>query len=267
MRHFLKAASTIIALTVILSGCSKDDSQAPAAGTGQLKMYLTDSPSMVFDEVNIMVDRVEVHQAGADSTGGWVTINSTPYTYDLLTLTNGQTAILGNATLAAGTYTQIRLIIDTGSNVVVAGVPFNLEIPSGMQTGLKLVHEFTIQANATTELTFDFDAARSVNLTGNGQYMLKPVIRVQSNDVSGSISGTVFQPDARAIVWTNVGGDTVSTAADTTNGSFRLVALPQGSYSVRFVPSSIAYADTTVNGVVVMGNHDTNLGTVILPSQ
>ena len=258
-------AVVIGVLSLTVAGCSKDDSPVPA-GTGEVRMYLTDSPA-TFDAVNIVVNRVEVHQANADSSSGWVTINATPYTYDLLTLTNGQTAILGNATLAAGTYTQIRLIIDTGSNVVVAGVPFTLQIPSGMQTGLKLVHQFTIESNATTELTFDFDAARSIILTGNGQYMLKPVIRVQANDVSGSMSGTVFQPDARARVWTNVAGDTVSTAADTTNGSFRLVALPQGSYSVRFETSVSAYSDTTINGVVVTANHDTNLGTIMLPSR
>lgn len=266
MKHLTSVVAFVV-ITLMFNSCSKDDSPVPASGgTGRLKMYLADAPSIVFDAVNIVVDRVEVHLAGADSTSGWTTINDTQYTYDLLTLRNGQTAILGNAVLAAGTYTQIRLIISTGSNVVVGGVPFSLGIPSGMQTGLKLVHEFTIQPNGTTELTFDFDAERSVNLTGNGQYMLKPVIRVQSNDVSGSVSGTVFQPDARATVWTNVGSDTVLTQADTTNGSFRLVALPQGSYSIRFVTTVAIYSDTTINGVVVSGNHDTNLGTVILPS-
>jgi hypothetical protein len=229
-------------------------------------MYMVDAPSL-YDAVNIVVTSVEVHQAGADSVSGWVVINSTPSTYNLLELRNGANAILGSATLNAGMYTQIRLRIGAGSNVVVGGIPFPLEIPSGMQSGLKLNHPFTIQANATYELTLDFDADRSITLTGTGQYRLNPVIRLQANENAGSVSGTIFQVNSGTTVWTNVGSDTVATIADSTNGSFKLMALPEGSYSIRFEPSLGTYRDTTINGIVVQSRQDANLGTVALPVQ
>jgi hypothetical protein len=255
------------AFVLFCSGCSKDDTpQSSSGSSGQIKMYMTDAPG-TFDAVNIVVMSVEVHAAGSDSTAGWFTVNNTPHIYNLLDLANGRDTVVGTATLAAGTYTQIRLIIGSGSNVVIAGIPFNLEIPSGMQTGLKLNHPFTISANVTYELTLDFNAERSITLTGNGTYRLNPVIRVQSNDNAGTISGTVFQTGARATVWTNVGGDTVSTTADTLNGSFKLSALPEGAYSIKFSATLGAYRDTTVNGVVVQRQQDTNVGTVVLPSQ
>jgi hypothetical protein len=98
-------------------------------------------------------------------------------------------------------------------------------------------------------------------------YKLNPVIRIQSNDNAGSISGTVFQTSARAMIWTSVGSDTISTFADSSDGSFQLSVLPEGAYSVKFSPTLGAYRDTTINGIVVQGRQETNLGTVVLPLQ
>jgi hypothetical protein len=43
---------------------------------------------------------------------------------------------------------------------------------------LKFVHPFEIIAGEDTELLFDFDALKSVNVTGNNKYMFKPVIKL-----------------------------------------------------------------------------------------
>ena len=83
------------------------------------------------------------------------------------------------------------MILGDGNNVVVDGAPHELEVPSSANTGLKLNHPFTIDAGATYEVTLDFDAHRSVNLTGNGRYKMNPVIRVIVNQTSGSLEGVV----------------------------------------------------------------------------
>ena len=57
---------------------------------------------------------------------------------------------------------------------------YNLEIPSNLQTGLKLIHPFEIIETGTTELTIDFAAEKSIIKTGNGSYKLKPVVKVTS---------------------------------------------------------------------------------------
>jgi hypothetical protein len=102
--------------------------------------------------------------------------------------------MLGVGDVPAGHYTQVRLHLTDGSNVVVDGAPHPLKVPSGMQSGYKLVGEFDVPAGGQVELTLDFDAARSVVLTGNGRYMLKPTCRVIVNpvDTIGSIMGTCF---------------------------------------------------------------------------
>ena len=166
----------IVSIFFLMSGC---DGTSPTSGEGQIRIYLVDSPA-VFEEVNIVVELVEVHQADADPESGWAVVNSTAATYNLLELTDGASAVLGEAALSAGRYTEIRLFIGIGSYVVVDGTQKNLTIPSGVQTGVKLVHQFEIEEGEMYELTLDFDAARSVVTAPPEQYLLKPIIRVQA---------------------------------------------------------------------------------------
>jgi hypothetical protein len=52
--------------------------------------------------------------------------------------------------------------------------------------------------------------------------------------------------------------------SDTTDGSFRLVALPAGTYEVTIAPDDSNYRDTTITGVQVVATQDTSIGTVTL---
>lgn len=242
-----------------IAGCSNATDEP--AKDGSIKIYLVDTPGE-FEQVNVAITRVEVHRAGADTVSGWTVVNNTPAVYDLLKLRNGASAILGHTTLSPGKYTQIRLLIGTGSHVFVDGQQWNLFIPSGIQTGIKLIHQFTIEADKLYELMLDFDANRSI-VSVPGQYILRPTIRVQANVVSGTISGQVLPIDANAAVSTIVATDTVATLADT-SGFFKLMALPEGTYSLRINPSNQIYRDTTITGVTVVRKQETNIGTVTL---
>ncbi len=237
----------------------------PAAGNGQVRLYLIDSPAS-YDAVNIAVARVEVHRDMNDSTSGWYVINDQPQTYDLLKLRNGASEVLGDSTLTPGKYTQIRLILEAGSSVTVGGQTYELTVPSGFQTGVKLNHEFTIQSGKLYELYLDFDAERSVRYQGN-RYRMSPVIRLNAVVTSGSISGVVDPASAHARVFTVVGQDTVSTRADTLSGFFRLMALPEGTYDVEFTSLAGTHNDTTVTGVGVVKQLDTDLGTIPLSAK
>ncbi|MEJ2507668.1 MAG: DUF4382 domain-containing protein, partial [Ignavibacteriaceae bacterium] len=64
--------------------------------------------------------------------------DSTRY-FDLLQLRNGANVLLGDAELQAGSYTQIRLIVTSENYVIVQGIKTLLTIPSGIQTGIKLI--------------------------------------------------------------------------------------------------------------------------------
>jgi hypothetical protein len=51
----------------------------------------------------------------------------------------------------------------------------DLRIPSGK---VKLNREFAVENDSTTTMLLDFDGDRSIHQTGNGTYMMSPVIGV-----------------------------------------------------------------------------------------
>jgi hypothetical protein len=217
------------------------------------------------DSVIICVSRVEVHSAGTDSTqGSWTVLNDSLRYFDLLLLQNGASAVLGDTSLPAGKYTQIRLIVEDSNYVIDNGIKHHLTIPSGNQTGIKLNHSFEIESGKLYQLYLDFNVDKSINITGNGQYKLKPTIRVIPVVISGSISGQVLPLDTNPTIWTIVGPDTASTFTDL-NGLFKLMALPEGTYDVHIIPDdTLVYRDTTVTDISVVANQNTNIGIITL---
>ena len=179
--------------------------QAPVTVTGTLATALTDSSSEEYRAIYVTVDQVEVQFEGAD---GWQTVASPAATYNLLELVNGVKEQLGIAPLDAGHYNQLRLILgslpDVENNLLGLPHPYanylidqsdeihELKIPSGFNTGIKIVHGFDISENQTTDLLLDFDAMKSVVKAGNsGKHLLKPTIKVLETADSASVTGRV----------------------------------------------------------------------------
>ncbi|TFG93294.1 MAG: DUF4382 domain-containing protein [Candidatus Atribacteria bacterium] len=259
-----KIIFSLALILLVIVGCS-DNSTDPSQGNGTLKLYLVDSPSS-FDSVIVFVKQVDVHKSGSDSTSGWFVINNTLRRFDLLELRNGASAVLGDSVLGSGKYTQIRLILADGNYVIDNGIKHNLTVTSGMQTGIKLNHEFMIEPNNLYELLLDFNVDKSIHITGNGKYMMKPVIRVMPMITSGTISGQVLPLDAQATVFTTIGSDTVSTYPDV-DGFFKLMALPQRVYDVTIFPDTTVYKYSVITGVNVSANQNTDIGTITLENK
>jgi hypothetical protein len=187
----------LLALAIFISGCInilptlEDDSIAP--GKGRLKIYLTDSSekykandSEAYSAVYITISRIEAHIAGddEDTEGEWIVLKEWTEgeepEFDLITLQD-VSELLVDGSFDAGKYTQIRLfVIDTSVDIELGESEVLVEIPSVYQTGLKLIHPFEINDGQTTKLTIDFDAEKSIIKTGNGNYKLKPTIKVTS---------------------------------------------------------------------------------------
>ncbi|TMQ68334.1 MAG: DUF4382 domain-containing protein [Candidatus Eisenbacteria bacterium] len=258
----LIAALAAAAALAAVAGCSKNDDQI-AATTGHVNVVLTDDPA-VYDKVNLVVTGVAIHRGDSDTTA-WETLRSDSTTIDLLTLQNGATLQLATADAPAAHYTQIRLLLGAGSTIVVDGVTHPLVIPSGQQTGLKIVGGFDVPPGGTVELTLDFDASRSIIVTGNGTYILRPVVRmiVNRGSTAGSITGRIVPDSLGASVYAISGADTVQTARAQTNGQFTLSTLIAGTYTVAIHPDT-AYRDTSRTSVLVTAGHVTNLGDITL---
>ncbi|MCB1323379.1 MAG: DUF4382 domain-containing protein, partial [Leptospiraceae bacterium] len=239
---------------------NSDPSSSNNPGTGTLTIYLTDAPSAEFDSVNIVFSEVSAH---IDSQ--WVTVQGDTVKANLLDLTNGNTIVFGSADVPAGHYTQIRIKIDD-AYVVVNGVAEPLDVPSGAQTGLKLGSQFTVDEGSTYELVVDFDVNRSIVITGppnNPGYKLKPHLRVSTMALSGSVSGTVTNPEHFPVAFAIQNADTVtSTLADTANGFFQLSFLPEGVY--RIAIEDTLGQSAVQDSVGVTAGADKNLGQITL---
>ena len=197
----LKIFSLVAVLAAGLSGCAANDNP------GRLSLSLADASTALYKAVYVTILEVGVH-FGEDPADLWTTVGAPAKTYNLLDLVNGVREDLGLADLVSGHYTQLRLILgdisDGGVNILSVVHPYanyvidtsnqyhELKIPSGMQTGIKIVQGFDINQNQTTELILDFDAARSVVVAGqSGKYLLKPTIQVLGTALAAIVNGTV----------------------------------------------------------------------------
>jgi len=239
-------------LVILIGGCGGDSSTASAPGT--LGMSLTDSPACGFDEVNVTVRKVRVHKSSSasDTDSGWTDITLNPARkINLLNLTNGVLDNLGQTPLAAGHYTQLRLVLDpnngaglANSVVPVGGIETALVTPSAVQSGIKLVHGFDVPSGGRVDLVLDFDACKSIVVRGNGTYALKPVIKVIPfvlNGINGFVDPALL--GSNVMVTAQQNGEVVQTTAPNAQTSeFLLARLAPGTYDVVFTANGRATA-------------------------
>ena len=173
----------------LLGGCGSSSSGG-GGGTGTVSLSLTDATIDGVKAVYVTIEQVSVHK---DEGGGWQDIPVETKTHNLLELVNAVREELGIALLETGHYTQLRMKLtdqpDDGINILSEPHPYGnyviddlnenteLKIPSGYQTGVKVVCGFNINLNQTTELVLDFDAFRSIVESGSSEnLLLKPTI-------------------------------------------------------------------------------------------
>lgn len=257
----VKWVSAMTLAAFILAGCNIGSS-----GTGTLSLDVTDAPIDSAVEVNVVFNGVVI--IGGEG-GRTEILYDDPKTINLLELQNGLTeSLLDEHPLPAGEYEQIRLLVDVdqeqgSSNIVLDDGTHFLTIPSGPQTGLKLVSGFTVPVNDSIALTIDFDLRKAIVLTGgsNPTYKLKPALRLLDNSEVGRIEGTVSSTtvtslgsscDTGAAVYVyegadvtpgDIGGDgaepVITTLVDTeepgeTSYDFTFAFLTAGEYTVAF---------------------------------
>ncbi|MES0350734.1 MAG: DUF4382 domain-containing protein, partial [Desulfobacteria bacterium] len=180
-----------------LAACSGGGSSSSSTGdgTGTLSLLLTDAPTEDIDAVYVTIDEVQVHVVEGE-TGYWEVVADPNETYNLLELVNGVLVTLGIAELDSGHYTQMRLILGEPNYIIVDDVTYDLKVPSGFQTGIKLVHPFDVIDSQATELILDFDASKSVVIEGSsGQYLLKPTIKIIDTKDLAVVTGNVIDAE------------------------------------------------------------------------
>lgn len=260
MRSLFIISAVFLSGSFILTSCNKSSSNG---GTGHLQVMLTDDPA-TYDAVYIDVQKVEVHvSSDTNSNSGWQTVNVLrPGVYNLLKFRNGIDTLLASADLPAGTLSQMRLVLGSNNSVVIDGQSYPLKTPSAQQSGLKFNIHSTLTADIVYRLWIDFDASRSIVTTGNGGYILKPVIRTYTQAIGGSIKGFVLPSAGKAQVWAIAGTDSLLALPDST-GYYFFGGVNAGSRDLLFHARDSTYKDTTF-AITVATGVVTNAGTVTL---
>jgi len=278
-------------------GSSIDENPIGGLGTGKgtLKIYLTDAPGD-YQAVNINISRIEGHIAGdgeeGEDKGSWEALKEWPggLAVDLIKLED-VSILLASLELTPNKYTQLRIFLKEEASLVLEGeegpegptVTVPLEIPSSVNTGIKLNRPFEIMEGMITKLTIDFDAEKSVIKTGNGKYKMKPVISLSSETYStgelpegiGSVSGNVSYYESVNLALVGIGGANIELAGgvyiftNTTTtseepgfeGTFSLENVPAGTYTLN--ASADSYDDYS-ESIEVTAGLDTVVDVVFL---
>jgi len=185
-------------LTALLVGCGGGGGSADeSTGMGRLTLGITDAPVDDATAVVVKFTAIELKPEGGNPIS--IALDPAP-SIDLLDLADGSSRdLLVNREVPAGHYEWVRLLIEAQQNTptsyidLSSGERFPLFVPSGSDSGLKLIRGFDVAVGSASNFTIDFDLRKSV-IAPPGQspnYMLKPVLRIVDNLKVGTLQGTV----------------------------------------------------------------------------
>ena len=197
--RIIKAGGLAMAMLMafVLMGCSGEGGNGGGSSAGTLTLSVTDAPVDDAASVVIQFTGVELHAASGERLN--FTYNP-PRQIDLLALNGGGSELLLDEEVPAGHYNWLRLQVaaENGTDSFIElldGAVHPLRIPSGDQTGLKLVRGFDVPAGGLADFTIEFDLRKSVHAPPGlgGDYILRPTLRIVNNTQVGSIAGVVAE--------------------------------------------------------------------------
>jgi len=257
-------------LTFFISCSDGDDN---SSDMGKLTVQITDAPFPhdLVAEVNVTIFKIEARNKGEememdemagdsestdeeDDHSPFVTLMEEEIEMNLLELTNGATETLVDTDVPVGTYDLVRIYVKGISIVLTEGSTFDLKIPSGQQTGIKVFIKpgLVVSGGLSADLLLDFDVSKSFvpkgnrnDLSGITGFNFKPVIKACNKSTAGTLSGLIYTTQEETAETEEVqvgleGAQIEVYAADTLNtttfsdvtGAYTVLGLTAGTYDV-----------------------------------
>ena len=266
----VKLLLPLFSVAVLFSACLKDPDFGdtnPDSDNARARIEITDAP---VDNPNVKGVFVTVADIKIDGES-WKGFDG-KMTVDLLALQSGQTELLGEGDLKAGTHSQIVLVLDTEEDedgdspgcYVLDALGNKRELSTDNEMSLQVRGNFTTTADQTTTAVIDVDLRKAIiHRTGSTtQYQfvttseLKDAVRIVDKSTTGTIEGNLtdgVSASDKVIVYAYHKGDfdtderlpqgtsqvtfqnAVSSAVVQEDGSFTLPYLESGNYEIRFV--------------------------------
>lgn len=212
-------AFSILFLLITLSSC--DQGIQEPEETGELKMSVTDAPVDDAEVQGVFVTVTEIRVDGESYSGF-----TGKQTIDLMAYQHGDTYLLGNEELKAGTYNELTLVLDLDSDadgnspgcyvMTQDGRRENLANNISGTMELDVSKNFQVTANNTTELVVDVDLRKAIRYEGddnvsNRNYQfatqsdlnasLRAVSQEEASTVTGNFEAGAFTNPDKVVVY------------------------------------------------------------------
>ena len=256
MKKKLSIIVVVISVFATLFGCN-EGSGGTKDETSRIQLKLIDEPDEKYKEVNIEI--IDIQYNNTEDDEGWTSlkpVDGYPIKVDLTELVAGNDLLLSDDIIPSGSINQIRLVLSDNNTLLLEGSeePIDLDTPSAQQSGLKLKLNTELEGGFSYTFILDWDVSKSIVKAGNsGKYILKPVIRVNLEVNSGSISGIVVaevldddidgavpQDKTEVFIFTE-NDEYVGSTFTNDKGEFLVQGLDEGNYILKIV--TLNYAD------------------------
>lgn len=242
-----------------------------SSAKGNFRIVVTDAPFTYakVSSAKVIVKQIEVKSTSDVST----TLLGKPIELDLAALKNGLVTAVVDLDLPPGQYKELMVISESGSIDLTSGNHYNLKIPSGDTSGIKVKIDppINITTQASTDILLDFDLARSFVPQGDSKneesitgFHFKPVVRGANRTTAGTVAGVVSSDNgtpstaddakiAGAVVSVMKNNTVISSAVTAADGKFKIIGLPQDSYSMEVSLEGYTKS-SSVNFSITAGN-------------
>lgn len=252
-----------LSLSLALLGCSSDNNKG--SEFGRLSIQLTDAPFPhdLVAEANVTIFKIEARSKGEgtdENDAPYLLLMEEEMEVNLLDLTNGISTTLVDAEVPAGSYDLFRVYVKGVNIVLTDGTVYDLKVPSGAESGIKVFVEpnIIVDGGLTADLLLDFDVSKSFVAKGNRKdaggitgFNFNPVIKASNLSTAGTLTGIIYTlngeeetplegaqicvfpegTDFSEVIDCSEGTSITSTFSDET-GMYTILGLEAGTYDV-----------------------------------
>ena len=287
----------LFVVTVLVSCTDNDDKNSDY---GRLSVNLTDAPFPhdLVAEANVTIFKIDARYKGdmdinselednldssmtAEEKSSFVVLMEDEMEVNLLELTNGVTKNLVDLDVPVGIYDLVRVYVKGVNVVLTDGSTFDLKVPSGEQTGIKIFIKpgLVVEGGLSADLLLDFDVSKSFVAKGGGSkfenitgFNFKPVIKACNMSTAGTLSGKVTTLQEEVAVGLE-GAQVAVFAADTLNtttftdadGKYMVMGLMAGSYDVEVELST--YQKESITDIEIVAGNTTSQDFILVAGE